>query len=193
MILANILNNWLGTPEIASEHGQMVGNMLELVHWFMLVLFVGWSIFFCYCLIRFNRKANPKASYEGVTGHASSHIEAGVIIVEIILLFGFAFPLWGRGSPIRRPARIPCASAWWVNNFSWTMHTCGADETFGRTDVGLIGADNAIGLDPDDPSSKDDIILKNNLTIPVDRYVWLEVTSKDVIHNFCHAPDADGA
>ena len=39
-------------------------------------------------------KRNPKANYHGVQSHASSHLEIGVIITEVILLLGFAFPLW---------------------------------------------------------------------------------------------------
>ena len=39
------------------------------LHWLMLVLFVGWIIYFGYVLWRFNAARNPKADYEGSTSH----------------------------------------------------------------------------------------------------------------------------
>ncbi len=37
---------WL--PPNVSVHGAEVDNLLNIIHWFMLVLFVGWSIFIVY-------------------------------------------------------------------------------------------------------------------------------------------------
>ena len=44
-------------------------QFLEFSHWFMAALFVGWSAFFTYVLIRFRRSRNPVASHEGVRSH----------------------------------------------------------------------------------------------------------------------------
>src|SRR5688572_11597981 len=92
------INKLLGIPELASEHGEMVDHMLELVHWVMLVLFVGWSAFLVVVFTKFRKDKTAKADYYGVRGHASTHIEIGVVIVEAILLLGFAFPLWAQQS-----------------------------------------------------------------------------------------------
>ena len=45
-----------------------IDQMLVLVHWLMLVLFVGWGAFFLFVLVRFRKGANPKASYAGAKG-----------------------------------------------------------------------------------------------------------------------------
>ena len=55
-------------PKQASTHAAEVDQMTVLVHWLMLVLFVGWGLFFIFVLIRFRRAANPKASYTGAKG-----------------------------------------------------------------------------------------------------------------------------
>ena len=89
-----ILNKLTGIPELASEHGELVDLMLEVVHWIMLILFIGWSCFLVYVWIRFHKRNNKKANYHGFTGHATTHIEIGVMIVEAVLLIGFAYPLW---------------------------------------------------------------------------------------------------
>ena len=59
---------WLGLPVAASAHAGEVDRIMALVHWLMLVLFVGWSIFFIYVLFRFRAGRHPKADYRGVRG-----------------------------------------------------------------------------------------------------------------------------
>jgi len=86
----------LGQPEAASQHAGQIDHMNEVVHWFMFVLFVGWTAFFVYVLIRFRRRKNPKAQYQGMTSHFSTHLEVFVVLVEVVLLLGFAFPLWSQ-------------------------------------------------------------------------------------------------
>jgi cytochrome c oxidase subunit 2 len=177
-----VINKAIGIPELASEHGALIDNMLELVHWFMAVLAIGWGIFFLYCVWRFRRSKNPKASYYGVRSHASHHIEIGVIIVEAILLLGFAYPLWAH-----RTAQYPTGPEVVKvravgQQFFWTLHYPGPDGKFGLTDPALIGPSNALGINYDDPYSKDDF-LSGELVLAKDRDCIIEVTSKDVIHN----------
>ncbi len=42
---------------------------------------------------------------------------------------------------------------------------------------------NPLGLDPNDPAGKDDIVT-SSLTVPVNRPIELLIRSQDVIHNF---------
>jgi len=69
--------------------------------------------------------------------------------------------------------------------FVYTFRYAGADGKFGRLDPNLINAPagNPLGLDSNDPASRDDIVVPA-LTIPVDRPVELLLRSQDVIHNF---------
>lgn len=175
-----LLNKLLGIPPVGSEHGHMLDHMLEIVHWFMLALGLGWSIFIAYALFRFYRKRNPKASYTGVTSHASSHLEVGVIITEVILLLGFAFPLWAtRVDQFPDPdVRINA----WAEQFKWNFHYTGADGKFGMTNRFLITSANPIGIDPEDPNGLDDIVVPE-LFLPKGKKVEIAVTSKDVTHN----------
>jgi len=76
------INEFFGQTPNASEHGGLVDHMLGFVHWFMLALFIGWSIYLVLAFYRFNAKRNAKGDYHGVTGHATTHIEIGVVIVE---------------------------------------------------------------------------------------------------------------
>lgn len=175
-----ILNKLSGIIDNASEHGERVDFMLEVVHWFMTLLFIGWAAFLTYVIIRFRRKRNPKAIYHGVQSTASSHLEIGVIITEIILLLGFAFPLWAQRVDQFPDPDIRVNAV--AEQFSWNFHYPGPDGRFGITNRFLIDGSNPIGLDPNDPNGRDDFISPK-LVIPKDARVEIAVTSKDVIHN----------
>ena len=90
------INKALGIVPNASEHGYLVDQLLEICHWFMAFLFIGWSIYFIFTLWRFHRSRNPKADYHGVQSKASAHLEFSVVIIEAVLLLGFAMPIWAK-------------------------------------------------------------------------------------------------
>lgn len=175
----------MGLPPDASTHGLQLDNLTALVHWFMLVLFVGWGLFFIYTLIRFRRKANPVASYAGAKGHFSTYGEAGVVLIEVILLSAFAVPIWAN-----RVGNVPDKSEAVevrvvAEQFAWNIHYPGADGQFGRTDVKLVDTQtNPLGLDRNDPAAQDDITTINQLHLPVNRPALIYLSSKDVIHSF---------
>lgn len=176
-----ILNKLMGIPLVGSEHGEQLDWMLEVIHWFMTILGVGWAIFLGYVLVRYRRKRNPKANYHGVQGHASSHLEIGVILTELIILIGFAFPLWAA-----RVEKFPDPDVKvnaWAEQFTWNFHYPGPDGKFGMTNRFLISGSNPIGLDPEDPNAMDDVVT-GAFKLPKNAKVEVAVTSKDVIHNF---------
>src|SRR6476646_7873051 len=86
--------NWLGMPPAASAHAGEIDHMMVLVHWLMLVLFVGWGAFFVFVLFRFRKGANPRANYAGAKGKIAKSTEIAVAIVEIVLLVFYAIPVW---------------------------------------------------------------------------------------------------
>ncbi|MCE9518131.1 MAG: cytochrome c oxidase subunit II [Verrucomicrobia bacterium] len=184
------INKFLGIPALASEHGEMVDHMLELVHWFMLVLFIGWSTFLVVVFTKFRKERQAKADYHGVRGHATTHIELGVVIVEIILLLGFAFPLWAeRADDLPTGADVLKMRAV-GEKFVWNFQYPGLDGTLGGMDMKYIdvASRNTIGRDMKDPNGKDDFVKGGTMTIPINRPVIVEITSKDVIHNLCLTP-----
>jgi cytochrome c oxidase subunit 2 len=176
--------NYLGLPVQASEHAPEIDNMIGIIHWLMLVLFVGWGIYFIYVLFRFRQGANPTASYTGAKGKASKWVEIGVAVFEAVLLLVYAIPAWANrvGSfPGGDEAVVVRVVA---EQFSWNVHYPGPDRQFGRTDVSRVTPENPLGLDRTDPAAADDIDTINQLNLPVDRPVLVHLSSKDVIHSF---------
>ncbi|MBX2992753.1 MAG: cytochrome c oxidase subunit II [Bacteroidetes bacterium] len=178
------MHDLLGLPIDASSHGHTIDEMIVIIHWLMLVLFVGWGGFFAYSLVRFRRARNPKADYVGVKSHTSSYIEVAVALFEGVLLVGFAIPVWSNvwlNYPDEKEALVVHVVA---EQFAWNIHYPGKDGVFGRRDISLVTADNPLGLDRDDPDARDDIATINNMHIPVGKPILVYLTSKDVIHSF---------
>lgn len=178
-----MITRFLGLPEDASAEGFIIDHLLEVVHWFIFILFIGWSIFFLYMLWRFRASKNPKAQHDGLKSHISTHAEIGVVVIEVLLLLGFAIPIWAiqvkefptvGSTPIRAVAY----------QFGWQFHYPGEDGNFGRQEPRLVTGANPLGIDWTDPVSKDDVVVMNTMKAPLGQKLAIRVTSKDVIHNF---------
>jgi len=172
-------------PEGASAHAASIDQVVDLVHWLMLLLFVGWGAFFVYVLFRFRRSRNPKADYTGAKSKASTWAEVGVAVIEAVLLIGFSIPLWADRMDRRPPEDQSTVVRVVAQQFAWNVWYPGPDGVFGRSSVDLVDeATNPLGIDPDDEAAKDDITTINQLYLPVDKPVIIHLTSKDVIHSF---------
>src|SRR5437773_1820389 len=119
--------SYLGLPAAASSHAAEIDQMTVLVHWLMLVLFVGWGAFFLFVLFRFRRGANPKASYAGAKGKFAKSTEIAVAIVEVVLLLFYAIPAWAT-----RVKQLPSENEAFIvrvvgEQFAWNIQYPGPD------------------------------------------------------------------
>lgn len=179
------MGSWLGLPEVASAHGAALDQINIYVHWLMAVLFVGWSAFFIYLLVRFRRGRNPRADYAGIQTKAPKWLEGGVAVVEAILLVAFSIPLWSErvdAFPAKEESTVVRVIG---EQFAWNVHYPGPDGVFGDTRAELVDTEtNPVGLDRKDPAAADDVTTTNNLYLPVDKPAIVHLSSKDVIHSF---------
>ena len=176
------MSRWL--PVAASAHAAQVDLVLALVHALMLVLFVGWGLYFGWVLIRFRQKRQPHANASGARGRFAFWIEVGVVAAETVLLVVFALPLW-----FNRTAAQPTDSDAVVirvvaEQFAWNVHYPGADGRFGTTSISLVSPSNPLGLDRQSPFGRDDVVELSQIHLPVNRQVIIQLSSKDVIHSF---------
>jgi cytochrome c oxidase subunit 2 len=174
-----------GIAPNASLNGYPIDSMLEMLHWFMLLLFVGWGSFYFYTLWRFQKRKHPKANYVGATSHLPTKLEGGVLVLEVVLLMSFAAPIWAN-----KVAQFPSGPE--VTHlravgqqFLWNFQYTGADGKFGHRDIKLVSTSNQLGLDRSDADAKDDLTAVGEFHIPVNKPVIVDVMSKDVIHDFC--------
>tara|TARA_B110000438_G_scaffold283879_1_gene312370 strand:+ start:2627 stop:3466 length:840 start_codon:yes stop_codon:yes gene_type:complete len=182
--LIDILRS-LGLPVNMSVQGSGIDDMIVITHWLMLFLFVGWGSFFIVSLFKFRASKNSKADYVGVKSHLSSVLEAVIAVVEIVILFGFAFPIWAhRVKNVPNPSESVHLRVV-AQQFAWNIHYPGPDGKFGSVSANLVDEqENAIGLDRSSENASDDFYTVNQFHIPVDKKIRIDLTSKDVIHNF---------
>ena len=75
------------SPPPVTEHGWNVDRMVVFVHLLMGVLFVGWTLYFLYCIFNFRESNHPKADYHGARSKLWTTLaEYGVIAAEVVLI-----------------------------------------------------------------------------------------------------------
>ncbi len=179
------MSQWWGLPVLGSEHGAQIDRLLVYTHVFMALLFMGWFVYGVYVLFRFRKSRNPRANHDGARSRATYYIEAGVIVIEVLLLVGLSIPFWSR-YVVAVPNEDEALQVRVVaQQFAWNFHYAGKDGVFGRTDASFVDDElNPVGLDREDPYGKDDIVTRNQLYVSVNKPVVLWLSSQDVIHSF---------
>ena len=180
-----LLMEALGIAPNAALQGYALDSMLEMLHWFMLVLFVGWGSFYAYTLWRFRAGKHPKANYVGTTSHLPTKLEGGVLVLEVVLLLAFAAPIWANrvnqfptGSDVVQLQAVG-------QQFQWNFLYADANGKFGKREELLVTASNPLGLDRNDPIGANELTATNEMHIPLGTPCIVDVMSKDVIHDFC--------
>jgi len=175
---------WLPPNIATNDYAHKVDLLIDVLHVFMVVLFVGWGIFFVYCLIRFRARPGHKANPKPVKGKVSKYAEIAVALFEAGLLIGISVPVWAsvkNDLPLdKNPVHVRVVA----EQFQWNFHYPGPDGKFGPTSPEFLDtATNPVGVDRSDPDGKDDIVI-SEFHIPVNRPVIVQISSKDVIHSF---------
>jgi cytochrome c oxidase subunit II len=192
------------SPPPITEHGKNVDRVLVFVHVLMGVLFVGWSLYFLYCIFKFRESNHPKADYHGARSKFWTTLaEYGVIAAEVVLIVCFAIPLWAEVMNDTRLKEIKEQAIAkddkngtgleihiLAKQFDWSARYAGNDKIFAQQDIRFADkSNNPFGLDPNDTSIDDVLVLaakdrKGAIVVPKDTAVALKITSMDVIHSF---------
>ncbi|MEK6675259.1 MAG: hypothetical protein AABZ47_06340 [Planctomycetota bacterium] len=174
-----------GLPPDVSEHGWQIDRLINILHVFMAILFVGWGIFLVRCLVLYRKKPGHAASYELLKAKPAKYAEIVVMVFEVIVLVGFSMPVWASvKNDLPKDSENPFKVRVIAEQFAWNFHYPGPDGVFGRSAPQFVnGADNPAGIDRSDQAGKDDLVA-GELHFPVGEPIICELTSKDVIHSF---------
>jgi len=199
-----------GLPIAASTYAGKIDFGIYLIHAAMIGIFVLWGIFFAYLLIKYRKRDGVPAVREdhGETparisvpdsfskfpfaqilsenaGELKSLIpDLIVMLFEVCLIVFYALPVWSSikmQMPDEKDAVVVSVVA---EQFGWDIRYPGADGKFGRLRPELVHFNNPIGLDKTDPAAADDIVVGNELHLPLGKKTLIKLTSKDVIHDF---------
>jgi cytochrome c oxidase subunit 2 len=173
-----------GLPPLQSVEGHEVDRILALIHGLVLLLLVGWGVYFVVALLRGRKTRAADPSHTAPRIAIPWFLVGVVAAIELILFVGHELPAWSRlrsavpaGPDIVRVRVV-------AEQFAWNVHLPGADGVFGRTDPTLVAVGNPVGLDTTSTGADDDIVAINELQLPLGRTAVVDLSSKDVIHSF---------
>ena len=197
-------------PVAASTFAGSIDFGIWLIHAAMLGIFALWGAFFVYLLVKYRARPGVPAvreDHEDTPSHISvpdsfskfpfaqmmyrnkgalKSLVPDMIIMgfEIALIVFYAIPVWSKikmtvpeGPDVMHVELV-------AEQFAWNFHYPGPDGKFGKRRADLVHFSNPIGLDRSDPASADDVVMGNELRLPVNRKVVIKMYSKDVIHSF---------
>jgi cytochrome c oxidase subunit 2 len=169
-------------PRLASEHGGRIDGLFMTVLVVTGVAFVLVQGALGFFIARYGESGGERAAY----WHDNPKAEAFLLITTAVILTILVFygqRVWASIYFADEPANATIVQVT-GEQFAWNFHYAGPDGQFGRTDTKLITGANFIGLDRSDPAGKDDILVQNQMHVPVGKPVRVRLRSKDVIHSF---------
>ena len=179
-------------PELVSQNGGDIDGLIIAVHLLMLVLFVGWIIYYFVALWKFRASNNPKADYKGVKTKTITNSIEGVVIVAELVLVVVATYFWNFYVNKTDDFSDDSVIRVTAEQFAWNARYPGADGKLGAQSKTLVSGANPFGIDKTDPHGEDDVeVLKSDIVVPMkknkdgtSKSVTIDLTSKDVIHCF---------
>ncbi len=170
-------------PESASSHGAQLDTQFVITLIVTGLFFILAQVFLGYFIVRYRERPGQKATYS----HGNDKMEviwttATTVLFYVMVLLGFQvwIEMYIEAAP-ENAVQIEVTG----QQFAWNVRYPGPDGQFGATSPELIGdsGGNPLGLVPDDPAGRDDIVLPT-MAVPVDRPIELLLRSKDVTHSF---------
>ncbi len=175
--------SWL--PPLASEHGAGIDRMIHYLLLTVGCLLVVGHVVLGYFVWRFSRGGQVTfrlASLRAERRWSLIPIVAMTLVTEGGV-FVLALPVWAKFYAAAPPAGAVVVEVT-GEQFAWNVRYPGQDGKFGRTLPGLISLSNPLGLDRNDPAAKDDVVILNEIYVPVHRPAHIRLRSKDTIHSF---------
>jgi cytochrome c oxidase subunit 2 len=185
-VLFHFASPWWWTP-IASNWGNIDGTIL-ITFWITGVVFVAVVLFMAYCVYRFRHGGAERPHYEP----ENRRLEWGLTIATAIGVAAMLAPgllVWHRFITVPDgAAEVEIVGKQW----GWSFRLPGQDGRLGTSDVRLVSADNPLGLNPDDPVARDDLVIESGeLHLQIGKPVKVLLRSTDVLHNF-YVPEFRG-
>lgn len=205
------MNNYGWTmPVAASTYAGKIDFGIWLIHAAMVGIFVLWGIFFTYLLVKYRKRDGVPAVredhdetpatisvpdsfskfpfaqllYKNRSALKSLAPDFAVMAFEIALIVFYALPVWSNIKMTMPDAKDAVVVEVVAEQFGWNIRYPGPDGKFGRRSPELVHFNNPTGIDRTDPDAADDVAVGNELHLPVGKKVLIELTSKDVIHDF---------
>lgn len=178
-IAFHLLSPWWMTP-IASNWGGLDTTTL-ITFWVTGLGFIAVILFLAYCVFRYRHKPGRQAEYNPENKGLELTL-AALTTAAVAAMLAPGLVVWSRIISVPPGAsEVEIVGQQW----QWSFRLPGKDGRLGSTAARFITADNPLGVNPDDPAGRDDVvIIGEDLHLPVGKPVKMLLRSVDVIHDF---------
>ena len=178
-VLFHFMSPWWWTP-IASNW-QYIDSTIIITFWITGAVFVAVVAFIAYCVFRFRHREGRTAAYEPENKKLEWWLTVGTAI-GVVAMLAPGLVVWNQFVTVPAgAAEIEVMGQQW----RWSYRLPGRDGRLGTTDARNVSADNPMGLNPDDPNGRDDVVIESgDLHLPVGKPVKVLLRSIDVLHDF---------
>ena len=167
-------------PQSASEHGVDTDWLFNFnIGLLFLVFTITQVLLFVFAYKYYGRKGNVATYFPHSNKLEMIWTVIPAIVLAVIIIFGLK--AWNK---ITAPAsKEAIVIQLYAKQFDWTARYAGKDNKLGRSNYTLITDDNSLGMDPSDSKGKDDIIVRNEFHIPVNKEIEFKLNAREVIHS----------
>jgi cytochrome c oxidase subunit 2 len=170
---------WYFTP--LASNWSTIDFTVDVTFWVCGVVFVIVNLFTAYCVWKFRARKGNKAHYEP----ESTKLEITLTAITTVGVAAMLTPglfVWAEFVNVpENAAEFEAVGKQW----HWSFRLPGEDNVFGTSDVRHLNVDNPLGIDPEDPNGRDDVIIARPiLHLPVNQPFKGLLRSTDVLHNF---------
>ncbi len=166
-------------PKSASEHGVEIDWLFNFNMVIIFFVFVICHIALFYFAFKYYGREGRVATF---FAHDNKLEMIWTIIPAIVLAVIIIFGLrsWNKITNDADPNSTVVEL--YAQQFNWTARYSGADNKLGDANYRLITSTNDLGLDSASAAGQDDIIVKNEIHIPIGKEIEFKFRSRDVIH-----------
>ena len=168
-------------PAASSVHGLKIDQLWDYNMYLIVFVFVVTNAFLFYFAYKYAGKKGVKATFLAHDNRLEmAWTIAPAVVLAGIIIFGLKYlnEITERSTD---PNKVVIEL--YAKQFDWTARYAGLDKTLGSTDYRQIDGGNSAGMDTLDAAGNDDILVKNEFHIPVNREIVFKMRSRDVIHS----------
>ncbi len=168
-------------PEAASDTGKSSDKLL-MYNWVIIfiVFFITQALLF-YFAYRYRKSTKNNHAFYYPNNNKLELIWSLVPTIVLAALIIYGLSLWSKmtGKPADNALQVQL----YAKQFDFTVRYAGHDNKLGATNYKMIDdATNPLGMDSSDSKGWDDIIVRGEFHMPVDREINIQCNARDVMH-----------
>lgn len=164
----------------ASVEGERVDTMLYVTIAITGTVFVITQVLLFWFCFKYQEKDGKKAFYFPHNNKLELiWTTVPAIFLTVLVVFGLKFWFKITGDAPKDSIVVEVTG----HQFAWEFRYPGADKVLGKTNYKLYTSKNNLGVDFEDPASRDDIHVSTTMHVPVGVPVKMVIHAQDVIHD----------